>query len=181
MKHKNKIDGVVSPVLFAGETHLFLNFRSILLTKFLFVTWIIMISLYNCAGENDDNPDRPTSSDPASRAISPQKEYTKDKPAEWEGIADDHLPEIEFDEKKSKDNIKVKVMGRKFSERHYIEVIGIMDDRLADIDVKYLKRGDKPIAILTLNKKDYDPEKIKVFVKCNLHDLWTSPLIPIPE
>ena len=89
--------------------------------------------------------------------------------------------EIVFDEKKSKDNIKVKVLGKKFSERHYIEVIGIMDERGADIDTKYLQRTDKPIAILSLSKKDYDPDKVKVFAKCNLHDLWTAPLIPVSE
>lgn len=156
-----------------------MKFNKILrLSKLLLTAWIIVISLYNCSGEgeNAENGNRPQSSEP-SRAISPQKEYTKDKPAEWEAIADDHIPEIEFDEKKSKDNIKVKVLGKKFSERHYIEVIGIMDERGADIDIKYLQRESKPAVILSLNKKEYDPDKIKVFAKCNLHDLWTVPLV----
>jgi desulfoferrodoxin (superoxide reductase-like protein) len=141
---------------------------------------MIIFSQAFCSGENDEkgpSERRPPSSDSSSRAISPQKEYTKDNPAEWESIANDHLPEIVFNESKSKGNVTVKVLGRKFSERHYIEVIGLMDERLADIDIKYLKRGDIPAAVLTLNKKEYDPEKIKVFAKCNLHDLWTVPLI----
>ncbi|MBP9886643.1 MAG: hypothetical protein KBF93_10130 [Leptospiraceae bacterium] len=139
----------------------------------------LSLVLLSCAGDNDNSEknDVDSNSDSNSRAISPQKEYTKDKPAEWEGIANEHLPEVKFDKSKTKDNIKVEVLGRKFTERHYIEVIGIMDERQADLDVKYLKRGDKPTVILSLNTKENDPEKIKVFVKCNLHDLWTTPLI----
>ncbi len=139
----------------------------------------LSVVLLSCAGDNDNSEknDVDSNSDSNSRAISPQKEYTKDKPAEWEGIANEHLPEVKFDKSKTKDNIKVEVLGRKFTERHYIEVIGIMDERQADLDVKYLKRGDKPTVILSLNTKENDPEKIKVFVKCNLHDLWTTPLI----
>ena len=139
----------------------------------------LSVVLLSCAGDNDNSEknDVDSNSDSNSRAISPQKEYTKDKPAEWEGIANEHLPEVKFDKSKTKDNIKVEVLGRKFTERHYIEVIGIMDERQADLDVKYLKRGDKPTVILSLNTKENDPEKIKVFVKCNVHDLWTTPLI----
>ena len=148
----------------------------------ILIAWIILVSFYSCSGEGENTEDgsRPPSSEP-SRAISPKKEYTEENPAEWEEVANDHLPEITYDEKESKGNIKVKVLGRKFSERHYIEVIGIMDERGADIDTKYLQRSDKPIAILSLSKKDYDPDKVKVFAKCNLHDLWTAPLIPVSE
>jgi desulfoferrodoxin (superoxide reductase-like protein) len=143
---------------------------------------IILITSIFCGAENEDkNEKRPEGSDPSSRAISPKKEYTKDEPAEWKAIAKDHIPEIVFNSAKSKDNIKVTVLGKNFSERHYIEVIGIMDERSADIDVKYLKRGDNPAVMLSLDTKEYDPEKIKVFAKCNLHDLWTLPLIPLPE
>lgn len=151
--------------------------------RLLLLVWIILITSIFCGADNEENGQsgRPENSDPSSRAISPKKEYTKEEPAEWAEVANDHIPEIEFNKSKSKGNITVKIPGRKFSERHYIEVIGIMDERFADIDVKYLKRGDAPAAILTLNTKDYDPEKIKVFAKCNLHDLWTVPLIPQPE
>lgn len=142
---------------------------------------VIVLGVYDCAGDSGDSETMPKNADSESRAISPKKEYTKDSPAEWEGIADDHLPEVVFEEKKSKDNIKVKVTGRKFSERHYIEVIGIMDEKSADIDTKYLRRSENPNVTLSLNPKEYDPEKIKVFVKCNLHDLWTTPLLKAPQ
>ncbi|MBK7056933.1 MAG: hypothetical protein IPO06_02420 [Leptospiraceae bacterium] len=145
---------------------------------------IIVLLLLNCTGneeEIEEVEDRPDSSDVASRAISPQKEYTKDNPAEWESVVNDHLPEIIFNKSKSKENITVKVLGKKFSERHYIEVIGIMDEQSADLDVKYIDRGSQPTAILSLNPRDHDPEKIKVFAKCNLHDLWTVPLVAKEE
>lgn len=154
------------------------------LIKLFLVFGIILISSFFCAAETEDKTDdaiRPKNSDPESRAISPQLEYTEDKPAEWEAIANDHLPEIVFEKSKSKDNVKVKVLGKKFNERHYIEVIGLMDERKADIDIKYVERGSNPIAILSLDLKDHDPEKIKVFAKCNLHDLWTKPLLPTSE
>lgn len=144
------------------------------------IVGIITLSLTYCSGENEEPQEkgvRPASSDYTSKAISPQKEYTEDNPAEWKSVANDHLPEITFNKSKAKDNITVKVLGRNFSERHYIEVIGIMDEHSADIDIKYIERGSQPIAILSLNLKDHEPEKIKVFVKCNLHDLWTVPLI----
>ena len=152
--------------------------------KLSLLFWVILVNSFYCTGESEDradNENRQQNSDPASRSISPQKEYTKDKPAEWAKIANDHLPEIVFEKSKSKDNVKVKVLGRKFSERHYIEVIGIMDEHSADIDAKYIEKGTPPIAILSLNTKDHDPKTIKVFAKCNLHDLWTVPLIPEEE
>lgn len=91
------------------------------------------------------------------------------------------MPEIIFNKSKSKENITVKVLGKKFSERHYIEVIGIMDEHSADIDLKYIDRGSLPTAILSLNLRDYNPENVKVFAKCNLHDLWTVPLVAKEE
>ncbi len=148
------------------------------------IVGIIALSLTYCAGENEEPQEkgvRPPSSDSTNKAISPQKEYTADNPAEWKSVANDHLPEITFNKSKSKENITVKVLGKKFSERHYIEVIGIMDEHSADIDLKYIERGSQPIAILSLNLKDHEPEKVKVFVKCNLHDLWTVPLIAREE
>lgn len=41
--------------------------------------------------------------------------------------------------------------------------------------------GTDYTAILSLNLRDHDPEKIKVFAKCNLHDLWTIPLVAKEE
>ena len=95
---------------------------------------VILIMLNECAGENEES-DRPPSLDENSRAISPKKEYTKDSPAEWKEFANDHLPLIKLETAKTKQNIRVEIPGRNFSERHYIEVIGIMDERSADIDV----------------------------------------------
>jgi desulfoferrodoxin (superoxide reductase-like protein) len=56
-----------------------------------------------------------------------------------------------------------------------------MDEHSADIDLKYIDRGSLPTAILSLNLRDYNPENVKVFAKCNLHDLWTVPLVAKEE
>jgi desulfoferrodoxin (superoxide reductase-like protein) len=107
--------------------------------------------------------------------VIPQKEYTGEEPGQWAGLANDHIPKFTFNRSLNQNNLRVEIPGRKFNERHYIEAIGIMDEKMADIDVKILQRGDIPIAILTLDKS-MDPKKVKVFAKCNLHDLWTHPI-----
>jgi desulfoferrodoxin (superoxide reductase-like protein) len=145
---------------------------------------IIVLYLLHCTGNEEEiekAESRLETSDSSEKSISPQKEYTKANPAEWKSEVNDHLPEIIFNKSKSKENITVKVLGKKFSERHYIEVIGIMDEHSADIDLKYIDRGSLPTAILSLNLRDYNPENVKVFAKCNLHDLWTVPLVAKEE
>lgn len=132
-----------------------------------FGLFLVLLS-FNCIQENTDTT--------GVTPIVPQKEYTKGEPGEWESISADHIPKFEWDKTLSKNNLRIEVPGRKFNERHFIEAIGIMDERMADLDVKILQRGDVPIAILTLDKS-HDPKKIKVFAKCNLHDLWTHPII----
>jgi desulfoferrodoxin (superoxide reductase-like protein) len=128
--------------------------------------------LISCAANEEES-----ASNPASRAGRiPQKEYTLENPGEWKSIALDHIPEIQIDKARSQNNVRVKISGNQFSERHYIEVIGVMDERSHDLDLKYLKRGDQLAVVLSVNLKEQDASKLKVFAKCNVHDLWTIPL-----
>lgn len=106
----------------------------------------------------------------------PKREYTEETPGEWKSIANEHLPDLKIDYSKKKENIHVKVPGHKFTMDHYIEKIGVFDENFIDLDVKTFERGQDPVATLSVNLGDHDPEKIKVFVKCNLHDLWTQAL-----
>ncbi|MCB1178164.1 MAG: hypothetical protein KDK36_11335 [Leptospiraceae bacterium] len=136
----------------------------------------LLFFFYNCVADEEGGTGK-TKEILQSNPSTPQKEYTREVPGEWKEIADDHLPKIEIDQNKSKKNVKIFVPGKTFSERHYIEAIGLMDERSRDIELQYFKRGDTPVANLTLDKKKYEINKIKVFVKCNLHDLWTSPIL----
>ena len=109
-----------------------------------------------------------------SQPITPLDEYKKGKSREWENLEKDHLPQIIINENKKK-NITVRVSFSKEQPGHYIEKIGIMDSKKRDI---------VPVKSLTNKGRIFEasfslspiPENAKVYVKCNLHDLWTKKL-----
>ncbi len=105
----------------------------------------------------------------------PEAEYTENKAGEWEDIKDEHVPFIKIISRSKKDNIEIKVNGE-FTLDHYIERIGIMDETKQDLAGLSLKKNQRPTATLTLYPIPENP-KVKVYVKCNLHDLWTKPLL----
>ena len=142
------------------------------ISKLLLFAFSLMINFCTADFEHTEN----TESKPKVPPRVPKREYTEEVPGEWKSIANEHLPELKIDYSKKKENIHVKVPGHKFTTDHYIEKIGIFDENFVDLDVKTFERGQDPIAILSLNFKDHNPEKVKVFVKCNLHDLWTQSL-----
>jgi desulfoferrodoxin (superoxide reductase-like protein) len=144
----------------------------------IFLFSMIAIFFTTCYS-NQDNPVDVEKAIPKKdvEVISPQKEYTKESSGIWKELAEDHLPEILWDDSKSEKNITVKVHGKTFTERHHIEVIGIFDENWIDIDTKSIKKDDALTVTLSLDRSKYNPDKVKVFVKCNLHDLWTAPLI----
>ncbi len=107
--------------------------------------------------------------------ITPKSEYTEQESGEWKLLKDDHLPHIKIIPKSTKDNIEVQVLG-KFNEQHYIERIGIMNRDKQDLAGINLQKMSNANATLTLYPIPESPE-IKVYVKCNLHDLWTKPLL----
>lgn len=107
--------------------------------------------------------------------ITPKSEYTEQESGEWKLLKDDHLPHIKIIPKSTKDNIEVQVLG-KFNDQHYIERIGIMNADNQDLAGVNLTKIQNATAILTLFPIPDSP-KNKVYVKCNLHDLWTKPLL----
>ncbi len=107
--------------------------------------------------------------------ITPKSEYTEQESGEWKLLKEDHLPHIKIIPKSTKDNIEVQVLG-KFNDQHYIERIGIMNADKQDLTGINLQKTPNPNAILTLFPILENPG-IKVYVKCNLHDLWTKPLL----
>ncbi len=101
----------------------------------------------------------------------PQEEYTEQEAGEWESIKDVHLPKVEIDSKAGK--VSVQLEGKNFSQSHYIERIGVMNADKVDLASKPFSRGESPKANFILNPFPSDLEHTKVYVKCNLHDLWT--------
>ena len=130
---------------------------------------------FQCTNEEGNNQPPPEKIIP----ITPKPEYTEKEAGEWEEIKDEHLPKVKIDFKAKKENIAIKVEGG-FNERHYIERIGIMDENKQDLAGKSLEVNQKPEVVLSLNPIPENP-KVKVYVKCNLHDLWTKPLLRSKE
>jgi desulfoferrodoxin (superoxide reductase-like protein) len=109
----------------------------------------------------------------------PKPEYTEKDAGEWDALKNEHLPIVKINPKSKKDNVEIRVMGE-FSEDHYIERIGIMDENRQDLAGMNLKKLQKTEVLLTLDPVPENP-KVKVYVKCNLHDLWTKPITPPKE
>lgn len=111
--------------------------------------------------------------------ITPKPEYTEEEAGEWEEIKNEHLPIVTIDRTQFEKNIIVQIPGRNFSNSHYIEKIGIMDKDKVDLAVEVPQNKLEPSVNLTLKPIPSDLENTKIFVKCNLHDLWTVPLTKV--
>lgn len=122
--------------------------------------------------------------DGSREAITPQDEYTREEPGMWAGKEETHLPLVTV-ERETGGIVKVKIRihsSQGFNREHYIEKIGIFDELKQDIAVLELEPQDRHVnepiqAEFTLEDIQENP-KIKAFVKCNIHDLWTAPLFP---
>lgn len=112
--------------------------------------------------------------DSQSKLRVPKEEYTAEDAGEWESIKEEHLPQVELDPKEGFVNIKLD--GKKFNPSHYIERIGIMNQDKADLVSQPITRESEPKASFVLKPFPSDLEKTKIYVKCNLHDLWTVSL-----
>jgi desulfoferrodoxin (superoxide reductase-like protein) len=134
-----------------------------MLPKLIFL--FILALIVSCAQEQE-----PTKVEP----ITPKPEYTAEDPAEWESVKSDHLPFVEAIP--SEGTIYIKVPGKDFNPSHYIEKIGIMNKDKQDLDVKAFGREDVPEAKFTIKPFPEDWKNTKIYVKCNLHDLWTTTL-----
>ena len=107
----------------------------------------------------------------------PQAEYTKEEPGEWREIKPEHVPNIEIIKNASEDNIIVTVALKNIGGTHYIERIGVMDGDKRDVaGVSFTRNAQGYRAVMTVYPI---PKEIPltVYAKCNLHDLWTAPLL----
>lgn len=130
---------------------------------FLIIGSLIILS--SCTNLED-------ASDRKGEPRKPLEEYTEDYSREWEPIAKDHLPTISFSEREGKQYISIYVPLSDPSPSHYIEKIGIFDiETKKDLEVAVFPRETTRYQIEF--PYDFDDNKVKVFVKCNLHDLWT--------
>ncbi|HQF10595.1 MAG TPA: hypothetical protein PKX62_21025 [Spirochaetota bacterium] len=110
--------------------------------------------------------------------ITPQHEYTEEKPREWGNIAEEHIPQAKLTTNKGKEAIVISVPLKKASMAHYIEKIGIIDEKGREIVSETIPRlpNPKTHAFFFTSDLPSDRSKLKIFAKCNLHDRWTVPM-----
>ncbi len=111
-----------------------------------------------------------------SEIIMPQTVYTKAEPGNWEGLEDEHLPEI-IVAHNNKPNIFVIARLKDPSPSHYIEKIIITDKDGNEIAVKTFPRTAR-IFEAQFDIRPVPDTSHFVLVKCNTHDLWKAPFIP---
>lgn len=126
----------------------------------------VMVFFVGCAQMEEDSQ--------KAEPRTPKAEYTREDAGEWESIKDFHLPIVEIDRKSG--GVSVQLSSKNFDHSHYIERIGIMNGDKVDLASKPLQRGDEPRADFILKPFPSDLERTKIYVKCNLHDLWTVSL-----
>jgi len=124
-----------------------------------------------------NQPQEPRSLPNDGKPITPQKVYTKEKPAEWADFAADHVPAVEISQSKLVDNVIIYVLLKNLEESHYIESIGILDDRDREIVRVSFGRGKRSsfYGHFTIDTKK-DLSKYRAFARCSQHDLWVAPL-----
>ncbi len=136
--------------------------KILILLPFLFLQF--------CSGEDGKEKNEP---------IPPQPEYTDEQPGVWKGLEKDHLPIVKImRDRKLENNIHV-VIETQFSDTHYIELVGLIDEDKNTI--QEIKIGPNGIVdnYLSLDLTKESSKKAKVFVKCVQHDLWTIPISKI--
>lgn len=132
---------------------------------------IIIFTTYCGNTENNTEPNEPD-----SKSVIPQSEYTKENPEEWKDISLDHIPNISWEKKADEFNFTIETTGKTYHSGHRIEKIEIMDRDKMDLVVENLKQ-DQALTKISLKIKNGNwLENSKIFVKCNLHDLWTVPI-----
>lgn len=118
---------------------------------------------------------------PKDGPITPMKEYTIDNAREWTDIAKEHAPTARKSVNKGTPAVIVEIPLAKADEGHYIEKIGIMDMQDKELAVETMPRQRNPLNYAYFDLKIIPwSGKVKVFAKCNKHDLWVKE-VPVKD
>lgn len=105
----------------------------------------------------------------------PKPEYTRDDPDMWSGLEEEHLPVVTFYNDREPD-VYVRVNLKDPGPKHYIERIGIMDENWKDIVFQDFNMNTRVFEARFFTASLPRDKKLRVYARCNLHDLWTEPL-----
>ena len=112
---------------------------------------------------------------PKEGPIKPMQEYTLDNAREWSGIAKDHAPTARKSVSNGVPSVLIEVPMPHKNEGHYIEKIGVMDMQGHELAVQTLRREKNPTTYAYIDQKVLPwSGKVKIFAKCNKHDLWVN-------
>lgn len=107
--------------------------------------------------------------------IVPMKEYTQEYAREWTDISDEHALTARKSMNDGKPAILIETKKLTPTFSHYIEKFGIMDMQGKELASVSIPKGNSPpnygyveSSVLPLTGK------IKIFAKCNMHDLWVA-------
>lgn len=105
----------------------------------------------------------------------PQKEYSIGNAREWTEIEKEHAPTAKRSVFEGKPAVVVEVPLKNVDQGHYIEKIGIMDLKGNELAVTTIKRERNPLTYAYFDLKVLPwSGRVKVFAKCNNHDLWVT-------
>ena len=105
----------------------------------------------------------------------PQKEYSIGNAREWTEIEKEHAPTARRSVFEGKPAVLIEVALKKPDQGHYIEKFGIMDMQGKELAVTTIKRERNPLTYAYFDIKLLPwSGKVKVFAKCNNHDLWVT-------
>jgi|JI8StandDraft_1071087.scaffolds.fasta_scaffold10771_5 desulfoferrodoxin (superoxide reductase-like protein) len=105
----------------------------------------------------------------------PQKEYSIGNAREWTEIEKEHAPTARRSVFEGKPAVLIEVSLKKTDQGHYIEKFGIMDMQGKELAVTTIKRERNPLTYAYFDIKLLPwSGKVKVFAKCNNHDLWVT-------
>lgn len=112
---------------------------------------------------------------PEGARLTPMREYTADNAREWTSIAKEHAPTAKRSVNEGKPALIIEVPLSSADISHYIEKIGILGADGKEIAVETLPRSARPTLYAYFDLKLLPwSGKIKIFAKCNKHDLWVS-------
>ena len=157
--------------------------------KYLFAFFFPVVLLGQIAAAGGCSQGRGSSGEDHTAHRTPLKEYTQNNAREWSIYLPTHLPHAAEGNQRNtvllyvspadEDGLHEEDMGAlpvRFGPSHYIEKIGLMDEKGKVLGVTNFGRNHRGAYSVEMELPPGNRKKLKIFARCNLHDLWSAPL-----
>lgn len=152
--------------------------------KYLLFVGAILVLPHCNRSQNNNDPNQPGSTAPATSQIPADAYFTPENPGKWKERAPEHVIDVRdgriYSQGKQKLRELIIHVPLEGDDRHYLEVAIAMDHSLkkeydkvtfapktAKFEFKLTVPGDSPNAVF-------------VIIKCNQHDMWLKRVEPLP-